>query len=128
MIAFDPSFMGESGPENARFVRSPDLNTEDFSSMDFLSAQGFVDSERIGIRGWAINAAAMDTHIKATVSSATHDNSSQRERLNDAADSADVRFETKKPNTPSGPPIIGTAAMNSPAACRIPCPRTRLSS
>ena len=49
-VVFDPSFMGESGSENVRFVGSPDLNTEDFSAaVDFLSVQDFVDPERIGI-------------------------------------------------------------------------------
>lgn len=79
-MAFDPSFTGESGPENVRFVGSPDLNTEDFSAaVDFLSVQDFVDPERIGIIGicgWggmAINAAAMDTRVKATVASTMYD-------------------------------------------------------
>ena len=79
-VAFDPSFTGESGPENVRFVGSPDLNTEDFSAaVDFLSVQDFVDPERIGIIGicgWggmAINAAAMDTRVKATVASTMYD-------------------------------------------------------
>ncbi|MBQ8090082.1 MAG: alpha/beta hydrolase, partial [Pyramidobacter sp.] len=71
-LAFDPSFTGESGG-NVRFVASPDINTEDFSAaVDFLSTQDFVDPERIGaigICGWGgivLNAAAIDTRIKAT--------------------------------------------------------------
>ena len=71
-IAFDPSFTGESGG-SPRYVASPDINTEDFSAaVDFLSVQENVDPERIGIIGicgWggmAINAAAIDTRIKAT--------------------------------------------------------------
>ena len=78
-VAFDPSFTGESGGE-PRYVASPDLNTEDFcAAVDFLSCHERVDSERIGILGicgWggmAINAAAIDTRIKATVSSTMYD-------------------------------------------------------
>lgn len=74
-LAFDPSFTGESGGQ-PRYVASPDINTEDFcAAVDFLSVQDNVDPERIGIIGicgWggmAINAAAMDTRIKATVAS-----------------------------------------------------------
>ena len=102
-LAFDPSFIGESGGV-ARNVASPDINTEDFSAaVDFLSTQDFVDPEKIGILGicgWggmALNAAAMDTRIKATVTSTMYDMT----RVNakgyfDAADSADARYETKK--------------------------------
>ena len=71
-IAFDPSFTGESGGQ-PRYVASPDINTEDYqAAVDFLSIQDKVDPERIGIIGicgWggmAINAAAIDTRIKAT--------------------------------------------------------------
>lgn len=78
-IAFDPSFTGESGGE-PRYVASPDINTEDFSAaVDFLSTQDNVDTERIGVigicgfGGFAINAAAMDTRIKATVASTMYD-------------------------------------------------------
>ena len=78
-IAFDPSFTGESGG-SPRYVASPDINTEDFcAAVDFLSVQETVDPERIGIIGicgWggmAINAAAMDTRIKATVASTMYD-------------------------------------------------------
>ena len=74
-IAFDPSYTGESGGQ-PRYVSSPDINTEDFSAaVDFLSVQPNVDPERIGILGicgWggmALNAAAIDTRIKATVTS-----------------------------------------------------------
>lgn len=72
-IAFDPSFTGESGGE-PRYVASPDINTEDFqAAVDFLSVQDNVDSNKIsiiGICGWggiALNAASIDTRIKATV-------------------------------------------------------------
>ncbi len=78
-IAFDPSFTGESGGA-PRYVASPDINTEDFcAAVDFLSCQDNVDSEKIGIIGicgWggiALNAAAIDTRIKATVASTMYD-------------------------------------------------------
>ncbi|QED60751.1 alpha/beta hydrolase [Enterococcus durans] len=78
-IAFDPSFTGESGgfPRN---VASGDVNTEDFqAAVDFLSVQDNVDPEKIGligICGWggmALNAAAIDTRVKATVASTMYD-------------------------------------------------------
>lgn len=102
-IAFDPSFTGESGG-SPRYVASPDINTEDFSAaVDFLSAQETVDPERIGIIGicgWggmAINAAAMDTRIKATVASTMYDMT----RVNangyfDSENTSDARYEKKK--------------------------------
>jgi len=102
-LAFDPSFIGESGGE-VRNVASPDINTEDFSAaVDFLSVQTFIDPEKIGILGicgfggMALNAAAMDTRIKATITSTMYDMT----RVNangyfDEADSADARYETKK--------------------------------
>ena len=102
-IAFDPSFTGESGGE-PRYVASPDINTEDFcAAVDFLSVQENVDAEKIGILGicgWggmAINAAAMDTRIKATVASTMYDMT----RVNangyfDANNNAKDRFETKQ--------------------------------
>ena len=78
-IAFDPSFTGESGG-HPRYMASPDINTEDFmAAVDFLSLNEKVDPERIGIIGicgWggmAINAAALDTRIKATVASTMYD-------------------------------------------------------
>ena len=78
-IAFDPSFTGESGGEPRRMA-SPDINTEDFlAAVDFLSVQDNVDPERIGIigicgfGGMAINAAALDPRIKATVASTMYD-------------------------------------------------------
>lgn len=78
-IAFDPSYTGESGG-TPRYVASPDINTEDFSAaVDFLSTRDDVDPERIGIVGicgWgglALNAAAIDTRIKATVASTMYD-------------------------------------------------------
>lgn len=78
-LAFDPSYTGESGGE-PRLVASPDINTEDFSAaVDFLSVQDGVDADKIGIigicgfGGFALNAAAMDTRIKATVTSTMYD-------------------------------------------------------
>ena len=78
-IAFDPSFTGESGGQ-PRYVASPDINTEDFmAAVDFLSLCDLVDPDRIGIIGicgWggmAINAAALDTRIKASVASTMYD-------------------------------------------------------
>lgn len=78
-IAFDPSFTGESGGF-PRYIASPDINTEDFqAAVDFLSVQENVDSEMIGIIGicgWgglALNAAAIDTRVKATVASTMYD-------------------------------------------------------
>ncbi len=101
-IAFDPSYTGESGG-TPRYVASPDINTEDFcAAVDFLSVQENVDPERIGILGicgWggmAINAAAMDTRIKATVASTMYDMT----RVNangyfDSEDSEEKRYEKK---------------------------------
>lgn len=102
-IAFDPSFTGESGGE-PRYMASPDINTEDFqAAVDFLSVQKNVDSEKIGIIGicgWggmALNAAALDTRIKATVVSTMYDMT----RVNangyfDEEDSEEQRYEKKK--------------------------------
>lgn len=101
-IAFDPSYTGESSGE-PRYVASPDINTEDFSAaVDFLSIREDVDPEHIGIIGicgWggmALNAAAIDTRIKATVTVTMYDMS----RVNangyfDAMD-ADARYELRK--------------------------------
>ena len=101
-IAFDPSFTGESGGQ-PRYMASPDINTEDFSAaVDFLSVQDNVDSDKIGILGicgWggmAINAAAADTRIKATVASTMYDMT----RVNakgyfDSEDSEEKRYEKK---------------------------------
>ncbi len=102
-IAFDPSFTGESGGM-PRYVASPDINTEDFqAAVDFLSVQEQADAEKIGIIGicgWggmALNAAAIDTRIKAAVSSTMYDMT----RVNakgyfDAEDSEEARYEKRK--------------------------------
>ena len=78
-VAFDPSFTGESGGQ-PRYMASPDINTEDFmAAVDFLSLNDKVDPDRIGIIGicgWggmALNTAALDTRIKATVASTMYD-------------------------------------------------------
>ncbi|MCI8827053.1 MAG: alpha/beta hydrolase [Lachnospiraceae bacterium] len=102
-IAFDPSFTGESGG-SPRYVASPDINTEDFqAAVDFLSVQENVDAEKIGIIGicgWggmALNAAAIDTRIKAAVASTMYDMT----RVNakgyfDSEDSEEARYEKRK--------------------------------
>lgn len=101
-IAFDPSFTGESGGE-PRYMASPDINTEDFqAAVDFLSVQENVDPKKIaiiGICGWggmALNAAAIDTRIKAAVASTMYDMT----RVNakgyfDAEDSEEERYKKK---------------------------------
>ena len=102
-LAFDPSYTGESGG-TPRYVASPDINTEDFcAAVDFFSVQENVDSERIGIIGicgWggmAINAAAMDTRIKATAAMTMYDMT----RVNangyfDSENTADARYAKKQ--------------------------------
>ena len=102
-IAFDPSFTGESGGQ-PRYMASPDINTEDFqAAVDFLSNEERVDPKKIGIIGicgWggmALNTAALDTRIKATVVSTMYDMT----RVNangyfDSENSEQARFEKKK--------------------------------
>ena len=101
-IAFDPSFTGESGGQ-PRYMASPDINTEDFqAAVDFLSVQENIDADRIGICGicgWgglSINAAALDTRIKATVAVTMYDMA----RVNangyfDSEDSEEKRYERR---------------------------------
>ena len=101
-IAFDPSFTSESGG-TPRYMASPDINTEDFqAAVDFLSVQDNVDPERIGIIGicgWggmALNTAAIDTRIKATVAATMYDMS----RVNakgyfDSEDSEEARYQKR---------------------------------
>ncbi|MBU0278980.1 alpha/beta hydrolase [Gemella sp. zg-570] len=101
-LAFDPSFTGESGGA-VRNVASPDINTEDFSAaVDFLSVQENVNAEKIsiiGICGWggmALNAAAIDTRIKATVASTMYDMTRVISKgYNDQVD-AEQRYEIRK--------------------------------
>ena len=102
-LAFDPSFTGKSGGQ-PRYMASPDLNTEDFqAAVDFLSVQEDVDEDRIGligICGWgglALNAAALDTRVKATVAATMYDMA----RVNakgyfDAEDSEQARYEKRR--------------------------------
>ncbi len=102
-IAFDPSFTGESGGQ-PRGVSSPDINTEDFcAAVDYLSTRDDVDPERIGILGvcgfggFAVNAAAIDTRIKATVAVTMYDMTRVTAKgYYDADDNADARYEMKK--------------------------------
>lgn len=102
-IAFDPSYTGESSG-TPRYMASPDINTEDFmAAVDFLSVQDHVDCDKIGIIGicgWggmALNAAALDTRVKATVVSTMYDMT----RVNangyfDSEDSEEARYNKKK--------------------------------
>ena len=102
-LAFDPSFTGESGGQ-PRYMASPDINTEDFqAAVDFLSVQDKVDPDKIGIIGicgWgglALNTAAIDTRVKATVASTMYDMS----RINakgyfDAEDSEEARHAKRE--------------------------------
>lgn len=102
-IAFDPSFTGESGGE-PRYMASPDINTEDFqAAVDFLSLHDKADPNKIGIIGicgWgglALNAAALDTRIKATVASTMYDMT----RVNangyfDSENTEEQRYQKKK--------------------------------
>ena len=102
-LAFDPSYTGESGG-TPRYMASPDINTEDFqAAVDFLSLYDGADPDKIGIIGicgWggmALNTAALDTRIKATVASTMYDMT----RVNakgyfDAEDSADARYAKKQ--------------------------------
>lgn len=102
-IAFDPSYTGESGGE-PRYVSSPDINTEDFSAaVDFLSLQENVDADRIGILGvcgWggiALNAAALDPRIKATVATTMYDMSRVMQNgYHDDGDSKEARNAMRK--------------------------------
>ena len=102
-IAFDPSYTGESGGE-PRQMASPDINTEDFlAAVDFLSVQENVDAERIGIIGicgWggmAVNAAALDPRIKATVASTMYDMSKVTvEGYFGSEDTKEKRMEKRK--------------------------------
>lgn len=102
-IAFDPSYYGESGG-TPRYLTSPEISTEDFSAaVDYLTSREDVDLERIGILGicgwggFALNAAANDPRIKATVTSTMYDMS----RVNangyfDANDNADAHYELRR--------------------------------
>lgn len=127
-IAFDPSFTGESGGK-PRYMASPDINTEDFqAAVDFLSSQDNIDAEKIGIVGicgWggmALNAAALDTRIKAVVTSTMYDMS----RVNangyfDGENSEAARFEKKRLLTSRGRRNINQAFTREAAALLTRC-------
>ena len=101
-LAFDPSFTGESGG-NVRYMASPDINTEDFmAAVDYLSLSELVDPGRvgiIGICGWgglALNAAVLDTRVKATAVMTMYDMT----RINakgyfDSEDSEEARYRSR---------------------------------
>ena len=99
-VAFDPSFTGESCG-NVRYMASPDINTEDFmAAVDFLSLNENVDPDRVGILGicgWggmALNAAALDTRVKATVASTMYDMTRVNEKgYFDSEDSEEARYQ-----------------------------------
>ncbi len=102
-LAFDPSFTGESGGE-PRYVASPDINTEDFSAaVDYLSTRDDVNPAQVGILGicgwggFAVNAAAIDTRIQATVAVTMYDMT--RVTANgyfDSTDNADARHALRQ--------------------------------
>lgn len=101
-VAFDPSFTGESSGE-PRYLASPDISTEDFSAaVDFLATNDLVDPERIGILGicgwggFAVNAAAIDTRIKATVASTMYDISRCQSQGYFDQMTADQRYELRQ--------------------------------
>ncbi|KWW29071.1 MAG: X-Pro dipeptidyl-peptidase (S15 family) [bacterium P3] len=102
-LAFDPSFTGESGGEPRR-TASPDINTEDFlAAVDFLSVQENIDPDRIGIigicgfGGMAVNAAALDPRIKATVASTMYDMTRvAREGYFGSTDNPEARMEQRR--------------------------------
>ena len=102
-LAFDPSFTGESGGEPRR-IASPDINTEDYSAaVDFLSNCELVDPERIGIigicgwGGFALNVAAVDPRIKATVASTMYELTRVNEKgYFDQNDSEDERYKMRQ--------------------------------
>ena len=114
-LAFDPSYTGESSGEPRR-TASPDINTEDFmAAVDFLSKQDNVDAERIGIIGicgWggiALNAAAADTRIKATVASTMYDMTRiSGNDYNDAFDIEEARHKNRD--------ILASQRLTDPAA------------
>lgn len=135
-VAFDPSYTGESGG-TPRYVASPDINTEDFSAaVDFLSVRADVDPERIGILGicgWggmALNAAAIDTRIKATVTTTMYDMT--RVTANgyfDTDDNPDARYACVRRSTRSAPPTTKPAHTSARAAWSTPYrPTLRFSS
>lgn len=123
-LAFDASYTGESGGE-PRLVASPDINTEDFSAaVDYLSNRPDVDADKIGIigicgfGGFALNAAAMDTRIKATVTSTMYDMS--RVNANGYFDTMgeNERYELKRKLNAQRTEDFKTELMRPRPACR----------
>ena len=101
-IAFDPSFYGESGG-TPRYLTSPEISTDDFSAaVDYLTTRQDVDPQRIGILGicgwggFALNAAANDPRIKATVTSTMYDMSRVKANGYFDAQSADDRYKLRE--------------------------------
>ena len=101
-LAFDPSYTGESGGQ-PRYLNSPDINTDDFSSaVDYLSLKEDVDPEKIGIigicgwGGFAINAAAQDPRIKATITITMYDMSRVTALGYNDTTTEEQRYEAKK--------------------------------
>jgi hypothetical protein len=129
-IAFDPSFTGESGGQ-PRFMASPDINTEDFqAAVDYLCNLDSVDSESIGIigicgwGGFALNVAALDTRIKATVVSTMYDLTRVATRgYFDANDSEEERYRMKKMANDTRTKEYGTGEHSRMGGCvELPVP------
>ena len=79
VVAFDPSYTGESSGE-PRNIASPEINTEDFSAaIDYLGLQKIVDRNKIGIigicglGGFALNATAADKRVKAVATTSMYE-------------------------------------------------------
>lgn len=123
-LAFDASYTGESGGE-PRLVASPDINTEDFSAaVDYLSNRPDVDADKIGIigicgfGGFALNAAAMDTRIKATVTSTMYDMSRVNANGYFDAMGENERYELKRKLNAQRTEDLKTELMRPRPACR----------
>lgn len=134
-IAFDPSFTGESGGQ-PRYMASPDINTEDFqAAVDHLCMREDADSEKIGIIGicgWggmALNAAALDTRIKATVASTMYDMTRVNAKMAILMQRTVKQpgMKRKRRSMPSVSKTAGMALMPWAAAWQQKCQRTRLS-
>jgi len=134
-IAFDPSFTGESGGE-PRYVASPDINTEDFqAAVDYLSTRPDVDPERIGIIGicgWggmALNAAAIDTRIKATAAMTMYDMTRVTAKgYFDSEDSEEARHAKRVAMNAQRTEDYKNGTYARAGGVVAPCPRTRRTS
>ncbi len=127
VVAFDPSFTGESGGE-PRNVASPDINTEDFSAaIDFLGTQSFIDKEKIGIMGicgfggMGLNAAAVDKRVKATAVASMYDMSRVTAKgyfdsmtLEQRSQMLDQLAEQRWTDAKAGEPAYGTGGLPKP--------------